>query len=73
MIEEAWDRADVSDWPVRRVEQVGSTENLWLLDPSTNEEWLHKDTVVPANGVEQGEDWAEVVSTRVAAELDGME
>ena len=64
-----WDRADVSAWPVRRVEQVGSTENLWLLDPATDSEWLHKDTVIPSNGVEQGEDWSEVVSSRVAEEL----
>ena len=31
--------------------------------------WLHKETVIPDNGVEQGEDWSEVVSTQVAAQL----
>jgi hypothetical protein len=69
MLEGAWVRADVSDWPIRRVEQIGSTQNLWLLDRSTGQEWLHKDTVIPSNGIEQGEDWAEVMSTRVAMEL----
>lgn len=61
-----WDRDDVSGWLVRGVEQVGSTRNLWLEEPHTGLIWLHKDTVIPENGVEQGEDWSEVVSTQVA-------
>jgi hypothetical protein len=65
----AWERDDVSDWAVHRVEQVGSTRNLWLEDPETEEKWLHKDTVIPDNGVEQGEDWSEVVSTQVGSLL----
>lgn len=64
-----WEREDVSHWPVRSVEQVGSTRNLWLEEPATGLHWLHKDTVIPANGVEQGEDWSEVVSTLVAQAL----
>lgn len=48
------------------MEQSGSSESTWLLEPSTGERWLHKDTKIPANGVEQGEDWSEVVSTQVA-------
>lgn len=63
---EVWDRVDVSGWPVLRAEQAGSTENLWLEEPATEHRWLHKDTVIPQNGLEQGEDWSEVISTEVA-------
>lgn len=62
----AWDRVDASDWEVWEVEQSGSSEATWLLEPSTGERWLHKDTKIPSNGIEQGEDWSEVVSTQVA-------
>lgn len=65
----AWERIDVSDWEVWDVEQSGSTEATWLVEPSTEERWLHKDTKIPSNGVEQGEDWSEVVSTQVAGLL----
>lgn len=66
---EVWDRLDVSGWAVRGVEQMGSSENLWLVDPCTGAEWLHKNTMIPNSGVEQGEDWSEVVSTHVAGLL----
>jgi hypothetical protein len=59
----------VSAWPIRSVEQAGSSRNLWLEEPETGAQWLHKDTVIPSNGVEQGEDWSEVLSTAVAAML----
>jgi len=62
----AWTREDVGKWVVTSVEQSGSTKNTWLEEPGTTNHWLHKDTVIPANGVEQGEDWSEVVSTQVA-------
>jgi hypothetical protein len=61
-----WDRVDASDWEVWEVEQSGSSEATWLLEPFTGERWLHKDTKIPSNGIEQGEDWSEVVSTQVA-------
>lgn len=61
-----WGRIDVSDWQVWEVEQSGSSEATWLVEPSTGDRWLHKDTKIPSNGVEQGEDWSEVVSTQVA-------
>lgn len=64
-----WDRVDVSAWEVWDVEQSGSSEAVWLVAPSTGERWLHKDTKIPSNGVEQGEDWSEVVSTQVALHL----
>lgn len=73
-----WDQIDVSSWAVAEVEQEGSTPVQWLLEPGTPSlkdpdpprRWLHKDTVIPANRVEQGEDWAEVVATQVAIALE---
>jgi len=63
-----WERVDVSDWSVRRTEAAGSSENLWLDEPGSDSKpdrrWMHKDITIPLNGAEQGEDWAEVVSTR---------
>jgi len=64
--DQAWERSDVSQWPVREIEQAGSHPSLWLQEPDTRQRWLHKDTLIPANGNEQGEDWSEVVSTQVA-------
>ncbi|WP_370617184.1 hypothetical protein [Mumia sp. Pv 4-285] len=64
-----WERVDASAWIVRQVEPVGSTPTNWVEDPVDSSRWLHKDTFIPANGVEQGEDWAEVVSTQVGALL----
>ena len=61
-----WERDDVSGWLIRGVEQVGSTRNVWLEEPDTELRWLHKDTIIPENGAEQGEDWSEVVSTQIA-------
>lgn len=63
---EAWQRIDVSSWPLYVVEQAGSTLTRWVEEPSTSRRWLHKDTLIPGRGVEQGEDWAEVIATRVA-------
>jgi hypothetical protein len=57
---------DVSTWEVWDIEQSGSSEAVWLVEPLTGRRWLHKDTKIPSNGVEQGEDWSEVVSTQVA-------
>jgi hypothetical protein len=62
----AWERSDVSGWPIREIEQAGSHPSHWLQEPDTGQRWLHKDTLTPANGNEQGEDWSEVVSTQVA-------
>jgi hypothetical protein len=69
MITRVWERMDVSTWPIQQVEQIGSTPNMWLENPEDGTSWLHKDTVIPANGIEQGEDWAEVVSTQAATLL----
>lgn len=66
MQEATWTRLDVSDWSVQGVEQEGSTRTQWLEDPNSGQPWLHKDTLTPSNGVEQGEDWSEVLSTHVA-------
>lgn len=70
MAVDGWRRIDVSNWP-SRPEQSGTSEVAWLTDPDTGKHWLHKDTVIPSNGVEQGEDWSEVVSTKVG-ELLGV-
>lgn len=69
MTDGTWIRIDASSWPVRAVEQTGSSANLWLENPADGTRWLHKDTVIPASGIEQGEDWSEVVSSQVAREL----
>lgn len=61
-----WERVDASAWELVRIEASGTSETTWLRDPDTGDEWLHKDTKIPANGIEQGEDWSEVVSTQVA-------
>lgn len=61
-----WKRVDVSDWQDCGVETSGSSGGRWLEDPETGLRWLHKQTHIPANGREQGEDWAEVIATRVA-------
>lgn len=66
---DVWERIDASAWIIRSVEQAGSSRNLWLEEPDSDRQWLHKDTVVPDNGIEQGEDWSEVVSTQVAVLL----
>ncbi|MFV0307473.1 MAG: hypothetical protein ACK5OX_07000 [Desertimonas sp.] len=62
-----WDRVDVSSWESFSDEVQGSHEVQWLQHEGVR--WLHKYTTTPTNGVEQGEDWAEVVSTRVAVDL----
>ena len=51
-----WDRVNASDWEVWDVEQSGSSEATWLLEPLTGERWLHKDTKIPSTGIEQGEE-----------------
>ena len=67
--EERWLRTDVSAWVGLSVEQSGSTRNTWLEEPNSGARWLHKDTVIPENRNEQGEDWSEIFSTQVALAL----
>jgi hypothetical protein len=62
---EVW---DVSEWEVHSDETEGQEEKWWLIDPATNEIWLFKPPVVK-NGVRQGEDWAERVSTELAGAI----
>lgn len=64
-----FDRIDVSHWRVAEVEPQGSNRNRWIEELKPRRRWLHKDTIIPSNGIEQGEDWAEVVSSQVAALL----
>jgi hypothetical protein len=69
LAEPAWQRRDVSAWTVLQVEKAATSVATWLEEPETRRRWLHKDTVIPANGIEQGEDWSEVASTAVAKKL----
>lgn len=64
-----WERVDVSDWPIYTTEPSGSSIATWLEEPNSGHLWLHKDIVIPDNGIAQGEDWSEVVSTEVAVAL----
>lgn len=66
VVDSVWERIDVSTWQVQQVEAAGSNKVEWLKHPDTGEPWLHKYIHVPTNGVPQGEDWAEVVTTQVA-------
>lgn len=68
--DETFQRVDVTDWQPLSVEKRGSTPATWLQDPANKMvRWLHKDTMIPESGNEQGEDWSEVFSTLVACEL----
>lgn len=69
MNENHWDRVDVSSWPTSHVETAGSNRVTWLREPQSGHLWLHKDIHLPSNGVEEGQDWAEVVATQVATML----
>ena len=62
-------RLDVSDWDVVRIEKAATSVATWVEEPGTATRWLHKDTVIPRTGVEQGEDWSEVISSRVGAAM----
>ena len=66
-----WEHIDVSSWPRVQTEVAGSNEPNWLAEPGTKPVvlWLHKDTCIPENGIEQGEDWAEVIAIQVAKRL----
>ena len=67
---DVWSVTDLSCWEILEPETQGSGTSRWVLEPSTGLRWLHKDTTIPSNGVEQGEDWAEVVSTQIATSLN---
>lgn len=64
-----WARLDVSDWAVVQVEKAATSVATWLEEPATGDRWLHKDTVIPGTGLEQGEDWSEVISSRVGSAM----
>lgn len=65
-----WTRHDVSSWPVAHFEALGHHGGTWLLEQGPDRTWLHKATAIPeSTGVEQGEDWSEVVSTAIGVEL----
>lgn len=72
MIDDAlpwWTRVEASSWAEVQVEASGSTSATWLFEPESERSWLHKHTVIPDTGIEQGEDWAEAIATQVALQL----
>ncbi len=65
-----WTPIDVSDWELLGVEAAGTNSVIWLRDPTDDRPWLHKSTTtLVSTGIEQGQDWAEVVATQVAVLL----
>jgi hypothetical protein len=56
---------DVSQWEVFSDETEGVEEKYWLIEPTDGELWLFKPPV-DKGGFQQGEDWAERVSTALA-------
>lgn len=64
---DSWDRVVVEDWKLTSRETLGSDAGVWLEDPH-GRRWLHKSVRVQPNHLD-GEDWAEVATTAVAASL----
>jgi hypothetical protein len=60
---------DVSGWPVAIIEPRGVEPKTWLQEPTTGVRWLFKPVSRVAWG-EQGEDWAEKITTQLADQLD---
>ena len=60
-----WTPVDVTDWEFLGVEQAGTNRSSWLRNPADGTIWLHKSTRMPSTGIEEGQDWAEVVATQV--------
>lgn len=58
---------DVSAWPARAEEQMGSKRKVWLESP-TQESYLFKNVRQDSIGSVYGDDWAE----KLAAELAGL-
>lgn len=56
---------DVSTWEIFSDETEGVEEKYWLIEPTTGQRWLFKPPVIKF-GFQQGEDWAERVSTELA-------
>lgn len=65
MLRAQFDVWDVSDWEIYSDETEGVEEKYWLIDPDNGVLWLFKPPVVKF-GFQQGEDWAERVSTELA-------
>lgn len=61
---------NATGWAVADLEPSGDDPKEWLVDPSDGTRWLFKPAVVTADR-RQGEDWAELLTSRVA-ELLGV-
>ncbi|MDR0416662.1 MAG: hypothetical protein LBH76_04980 [Propionibacteriaceae bacterium] len=64
-----WSVVDVSAWELGDIESVGSSDLVWLVEPNQEppKSWLHKQANTLGSGVEEGQGWAEAVSTQVLA------
>ena len=56
---------DATGWAVADLEPSGDDAKEWLVDPTDGSRWLFKPAVVTADR-RQGEDWAELLASRVA-------
>jgi len=65
MLRPQFDVWDVSAWEIFSDETEGVEEKWWLIHPDTGDRWLFKPPVVKCE-FQQGEDWAERVSTQLA-------
>lgn len=60
----------MTHWELLGFEAAGTNSVVWLREPTVGGEWLHKNTTTPSStGLEQGEDWAEIVATQAAIAL----
>lgn len=62
---------DVSEWDVSAEEPRGKTSKEWLLDPSTDEQWLWKGLTQEATGLRRllRHDWSEKVAAEIAGRI----
>lgn len=58
------DVKDVSSWEFDLFEQLGTKSKHWLIEPETNTRWLFKE-----GRENSGNDWAEVVVSKIATLL----
>lgn len=63
----AFERIDVSGWPVVGAETVGAEEKLWV--KGRDARWLFKPVTTNSTGQRQGEDWSEKAAAHLAGHL----
>jgi hypothetical protein len=65
--EEPFPIVDASRWPFDAIEPAGDGPNEWVRDPLTGRRALFKPVTTPPTGIRQGEDWAEKITSHIAA------